>query len=294
MSIDLNLDNYDLHDLLHLFKLNYNFNINDLKHAKKIVLQTHPDKCGLDKDYFLFYCKAFRIIKKIYDFRNKNPDSLNITNSKIEYLAETDDDLGNRLLVENLMRKDNKDFNKWFNETFEKINIIDEERKVGYGDWFKTDEDIDTTSTTLNMMHQKIGEKKKAMSALVKKNDIQEIKSSAIYQEIDGSAPDSYGSDIFSKLPYEDLKVAHTETVVPVCENDYNKVLKFNNVEVLRAHRNNQNTKPMSTTETNMYYKNKTNDENEKNIKLAYKLAKQDEEMEKANKTWWANLKLLQ
>ena len=158
MSIDLNLDNYDLHDLLHLFKLNYNFNIKDLKAAKKIVLQTHPDKSGLKKDYFLFYSEAFRVIKKIYDFRNKTQDSLNNNNSKIEYVAETDDDPGNRSLVNNLLKKDKLEFNKWFNETFEKINIIDEERKVGYGDWFKTDEDIDTTSTTLNMMHQKIGE----------------------------------------------------------------------------------------------------------------------------------------
>ena len=293
MSIDFNLENYDLQDLLNIFQLNYNFNMNDLKNAKKIVLQTHPDKSGLEKEYFLFYCKAFRIIKKIYDFRNKTPDSLNINNSKIEYLAETEEDLGNRLLIDNLLKKDNFDFNNWFNETFEKVNIINEERKVGYGDWFKTDEDIDTTSTTLNMMHERIGEKKKAMSALVKKNEIQELNSTTICQGIDGSAPDSYGSDIFSKLPYEDLKVAHTETVVPVCENDYNKVLKFNNVEVLRAHRNNQDMKPMSNNDASKYNNNKTINDTEENINLAYRLAKQDEEMEKANKTWWANLRLL-
>ena len=294
MSVDLNLENYDLQDLLNLFKLDYNFNINDLKAAKKIVLQTHPDKSGLDKEFFLFYCKAFRIIKKIYDFRNKKSESLNSNNSKVEYLAETDEDIGNRILIDNLLKKDNLDFNKWFNKTFEKINIIDDERRMGYGDWFKTDEDIDTTSTTLNMMHQRIDEKKKAMSALIKKNDICELSSSTIYQGLDGNIPDSYGSNIFSKLSYEDLKVAHTETVVPVCENDYNNVLKFNNVEVLRSYRNNQNIKPMSNTETNKYFANKIKAEDKTNTRLAYRLAKQDEEMEKANKTWWANLKLLQ
>ena len=293
MDIDFDLNNYDLQDLLNIFKLNYNFNINDLRNAKKIVLKTHPDKSGLDKEFFLFYCKAFRIIKKLHDFRNKKSDSLNINNSKIEYLAETDEDVGNRLLVENLLKKDNLDFNKWFNETFEKINIIEEERKIGYGDWFKTDDDIDKTSTTQNMMHQKIAEKKRNMSALVKKEDIRELNSSTIGQGLDGSVPDSYGSDIFSKLPYEDLKVAHTETVVPVCENDYNKVLKFNNIEVLRSYRNNQNIRPMSNNETNKYYTDKTKDADEKNIQLAYRLAKQDEEIEKANKSWWANLKLL-
>ena len=294
MDIDLSLDNYDLQDLLNLFKLKYNFNIDDLKNAKKLVIQVHPDKSGLDKEYFLFYSKAFRVIKKLYDFRNNKKGSLNSTNSDIEYLAETDDDIGNRLLVENLMKKDKLNFNRWFNESFEKINIVDEERRTGYGNWFKTDEDIDTTSTTLNMMHQKIGEKKAEMSALVKRQDISELSCSSLHMGLDGSAPESYGSDIFSKLPYEDLKKAHTETVVPVCENDYQNVLKFNNVELLRNYRNNQNMKPMSSNETIRHNNDKTNVEEQKNILFAYKIAKQDEEIEKANKMWWANMKLLQ
>ena len=53
MDIDFNLDNYNLQDLLTLFQLENNFNIEDLKNAKKIVLQLHPDKSGLDKEYFL-------------------------------------------------------------------------------------------------------------------------------------------------------------------------------------------------------------------------------------------------
>ena len=52
---DLNIDNYDLQDLLNLFKLDKNFNEEDLKQAKKIVLKTHPDKSGLNPDYFRFY-----------------------------------------------------------------------------------------------------------------------------------------------------------------------------------------------------------------------------------------------
>ena len=295
MNFDFNLDNYHLSDLLNLFKLKYNFNIEDLKDAKKMVMQIHPDKSGLDKEYFLFYCKAFRVIKNIYDLRNKPYTSLNSNNSNIEYLAESEEDKGNKLLVENLMKKDNLDFNKWFNETFEKINIVEEERKTGYGDWLKTNEDIDTTTTTLNRMHEKISHKKKLMSSLAKKEDIKELNSSAIYQELDQSAPTSYGADIFSKLPYEDLKIAHTETVVPVCEDDYNKVKKFTNVESLRNYRFSQNTenKPMSYIQANEYNSNKRRLEDENNIKLLYKLSMQDEETKKANKRWWSNLKLL-
>ena len=51
MNIDLNINNYDLKDLLNLFQLDYNFTKDELKKAKKVVLKTHPDKSGLDKDY---------------------------------------------------------------------------------------------------------------------------------------------------------------------------------------------------------------------------------------------------
>jgi len=298
MEIDLNLDNYDLSDLLKLFNLEYNFNINDLKSAKKMVLQVHPDKCGLQKEYFLFYSKAFRIIKNIYDFRNKKQECLNRDNSKIDYLAETDDDKGKQELVENLMKKDKRYFHKWFNDTFEKINIIDEERKTGYGDWFKGDEDIDNEETTYNMMHQKINQKKEKMSALVKRDDIQEINNNRNlnrYQELDGTAPESYSSGLFSKLQYDDLKKAHTETLVPVCQNDYINKQKFNNVESLRIHRDSEriNNKPLSQNESNNYLNNKNKIDDEKNIKAAYKMAKQEEEMEKANQSWWNSLRLL-
>ena len=51
---NLNIDNYELVDLLALFKLDFDFNEQDLKQVKKTVLQTHPDKSQLDKKYFLF------------------------------------------------------------------------------------------------------------------------------------------------------------------------------------------------------------------------------------------------
>ena len=62
MDIDLDIENYDFNDLLKLFNINYNFNAEDLKQCYKIVLKTHPDKSGLNKEYFLFYSKAFKIL----------------------------------------------------------------------------------------------------------------------------------------------------------------------------------------------------------------------------------------
>jgi hypothetical protein len=294
MEIDLNLDNYDLPDLLKLFNLKYNFTLDELKKSKLIVMKLHPDKSGLEKEYFLFYCKAFRIIKNIYDFKNKQQETLDKNNGKIEYLTGDNDDKGKQLMIDNLLKKEPEHFHTWFNDAFDKINIIDEERKGGYGDWFKSDEDIDTTETTLNMMHQKITEKKAGLSALVKISDIEASNNiTGRYTGLSGDAPCSYSSDIFSSLPYEDLKTAHTETVVPVCEDDYKKVQKFNNVSKLQQHRNSQNIKPLTSKQADQYLNNKQDCDEEINVKMAYKLARQNELVEEANKTWWSNLSFL-
>ena len=76
MDIDFNINNYNLDDILNLFKLDKNFTINDLKNAKKYVLMLHPDKSGLDKEYFLFYTKAFRVINNIFEFSKRKQEKL--------------------------------------------------------------------------------------------------------------------------------------------------------------------------------------------------------------------------
>lgn len=66
-------------------------------------------------------------------------------------------------------------------------------------------------------------------------------------------------------------------------------------MESLRIHRDSEriNNKPLSQNESNNYLNNKNKIDDEKNIKAAYKMAKQEEEMEKANQSWWNSLRLL-
>lgn len=293
MEVDFDLDNYNLQDLLNLFNLNHNFTIEDFKVSKKRVMSLHPDKSGLDKKYFLFYCKALRIIKNIYDFKSKR---LTKPEKNIEYLAGNDEDKGKQLLVDNLLKKDKTFFHKWFNETFEKINIVDEDRQGGYGDWLKSEEDLDYSQiTNKNKLHEKIIQKKESLSSLIRVTNIQDTNSHDLndYQNLGGFIPESYSSGMFSKLPYEDLKKAHTETVVPVSENDYKRVQKFNNANQLREYRNQQDIKPLNEPQSQEYLNNINNNIEEAGVQLAYKLARQDEEMEKANKSWWNNLRFL-
>ena len=168
-GIDLNLDNYELQDLLNLFKLDYNFSLEDLKQAKKMVMKTHPDKSNLPKEYFLFFCSAFKVIVSIHKFRTSGN-----AEQSTEYVPDNEEDEAKELMLKKLANKPN--FNKIFNELFEKHRVTNEDSAGGYGDWLKSDEDIDTSVVTKNNMHAAFEAKKsKARGELAIKANIVEI-----------------------------------------------------------------------------------------------------------------------
>ena len=70
-DFDLEIENYDLREILNLFKIDYNFDSIDLKRAQRTALKMHPDKSNLPKEYFMFFRKAFQIVQQIYYYRNK-------------------------------------------------------------------------------------------------------------------------------------------------------------------------------------------------------------------------------
>jgi hypothetical protein len=89
---------------------------------------------------------------------------------------------------------------------------------------------------------------------------------------------------------YEDLKKAHTETVVPVTLEDYNKVKKFNNVTDYTDYRNNQNIVPLSELQAREYLSNKEKMQEKESTERAYKLAKQLEDSQKKSQKYWASM----
>ena len=212
-NLDLNIDNYNLKELLSLFSISENFTENDMKHAKKVVLKTHPDKSGLDPKYFLFFSKAYKIIYGIYSFRE--------TNIRDHEKYKTLDHENNNEIIKKALssRTVKKDFNKWFNELFEKAKIEDEYNSHGYEEWLKSEEDLDNFSN-LNKKEQdeKLEEKRNKIKSLIKVNEINDIQSEGY--NLLREKPDYYSSDIFSRLPFEDLKRAHQESIIPITNSD--------------------------------------------------------------------------
>lgn len=140
-DLDLDIRNYKLEDIAKLFKIPLVFNESDLRTAKLAVLQTHPDKSQLPKEYFLFFSSAYKMLYQVYTFRSgKN------RNNKESYKEIVDEETVDasedsmKLCVDKVKRLSAAEFNKLFNEHYEKCKIEMEE-DVGYEDWFRSQND---------------------------------------------------------------------------------------------------------------------------------------------------------
>lgn len=264
MNFDLDINNYELKDLLYLFELREDFNEYDLKKAKKLVARLHPDKSDLDPEYFRFYLSAYNILVKILEFKDKN-------NKVIEdetYKKEIDEyttfiNSNNKATKEDIVIS-----NKKFNEFFEKHNIVKDD---GYGNWYK--ENINEEETIKNGVNWEEGIliKKQELKKLIPyTGNINEICAYSNKFLINQDEVQNYNSDLFCNLPYQDLKQAHTETMIPITDDDYNNIIKFKNVDEYKQYRDRV-----------IMNKNNTIVDNKDNILEMYKMAKQYEETKK-------------
>ena len=291
-DLELNLDNYSLVELLNLFHLKKNYNEKDLKEAKMMALKTHPDKSGLDEKIFIFFKKAYDRIERIYKFRQRNKQ--NMYNAEYTDTLEDITNPGERELLKKIHGKSVKDFNSWFNEMYEShVKIKDLDKGGGYNEWFRSNNDEEETEkVSLNDFGNFFNDRKKRQKALVIHEGVQDM-----YVNTGGSSlnnnVESYSSAMFSKLPYEDLKKAHTETVVPVTKEDYENRKKYNNVNELRQYRKQQNVQAYSEEQSNILLRKKRDMESEMAVNTAYDLMKESEEAERSNKSWWKSLKQL-
>ena len=280
-EIDLDINNYELKDILNLFHIPIHFEEKDLKKAKGIVLRIHPDKSRLPSEYFLFYSKAYKMLYSVWEFRQT-------TTKNTEYEKDEYSEKDKKRVLHDFLKE--RDFNVWFNEEFEK-NKIKTEADEGYGEWFEST----TDENTMDDFEAK--KKKQRMQDIIKYKEVEEITASASIkgENLGGIGNDigSYSSDLFSKLPYQDLKKAHTETVIGVTDEDYDTMQKFNTVEEYKTFRNSQNMQPFSDSQSMQYLRKKTELDSESSSKRAYELARQTEQAVKNNSAFWSNLFLI-
>lgn len=283
MEVDLDIDNYNLEELLNLFNLDYHFTESNLKDAYKIVYKLHPDKSKLDKKYFLFYMKAIKIIRNLYDIRvDKRKKNLN-EEIKIDL---NEDEIKNKMKTKN--------FNKWFNDMFEKYKIKNEDDE-GYDNWLKSNENLDNVKiSNMNEMNEHFQKKKKETRELTIYNKEEELISEGISSSnLYNKKPESYNSGLFSKLQYDDLKKVHTQSVVPVTDDDYINKEKFRNISDYKMYRDSQNVTPLSKIESDKILNIKKSNQEIEDLNRAYYLHKQEETVIKNNKEFIRQFKMI-
>ena len=289
-NIDLNIHNYDLNDLIALFKLPFHFKEEHLKDAKKIVLMTHPDKSRLDKEYFLFFSQAYKYLLKIHQLRQSS------TTTNTDYDKDELWSKEHSVLIDGKIKTmSQEDYTDWFNSTFEKMRLKDDSEETGYGDWLKSDEDlVDETVTSTGEMNEYIQNKKKQLRALVVHNDFQDMNTSNGGQfDLVREIPGDYGSSMFDKLQFEDVRKAHCESVIPVTEEDFHNRKKYTNIDELNRERTQDmvqnNDRWLSSHESRL--KESNSQDEDINIQRAYKLMNQDEMIRENHEKFWSDMK---
>jgi len=122
-ELDLNIENYNLDDILELFHLKMDFTYSELKGAIKILYKVHPDKSNLDTKYFIFFKEAYSVLLGLY----KHRESTNKTMFREEFYSKEQ-----AIKINKFASNDNfnETFNTLFEETFSK-------ETHGYDDWLK-------------------------------------------------------------------------------------------------------------------------------------------------------------
>ena len=289
-ELDLDIDNYSLDDILDLFKIDNIDSVENLARAKMITLKMHPDKSGLDKEYFLFFSKAYKIIYNLHVIQDKTREKGK--NGDYDNYKDTLD-RDNRIILDKITKRktSKQEFNEWFNREFEAMKVKDEYTANGYGVWLNGDDEPrdDVKCNNVEAIHKNIEQRKKELYKIVKQEDIMDYNDSG-YCDIGNNVPDNYSSDMFSSLAFQDLKQAHTETVIPVDESDADK--RQNNIETLKRERG-AKINPIDEKTANAQLANKEDRENKNNVQRMYKMLRQQQEVEKNNNEWWKKYKLI-
>jgi hypothetical protein len=303
LTLDLNIDNYSREDLFKLFGLQSNIILNEdiLKEVKKILYKIHPDKSKLDEKYFIFFSQAYQKINDIFLFQNtfqrkENKNSILLEHEK--YYNEDNSKTLNTLFENNINLKKPENFNTWFNSQFEKYNTDNNINENGYGNWLSSNEDIIYTPKNLNgnQIKNEINKVKKNIQSLTHYKGFDNNNFNATnncYSLMEYNNNNYTSNMLFNNggVGYTDLKQAYNESVIPVCEDDFDKIPKYKNIEEFKYHRDNTDITPMNKEESHklLYFQNKK--ENEESSALAFYYAQQEEKNKKNNDLFWSSLK---
>jgi hypothetical protein len=253
MAYNLDIREYSLDDLFNLFEIPSTIEIRPehIRIAKQKVIMSHPDKSRLPPEYFIFYKKAFEMVVRYYENQNKTTQVLP-TNKPIYEPISQNSNITNSQFSQNIQQT--KNFNRKFNELFEKTEMIGKPDPKK-NEWFRQSDNPyeQYQSKGISQMNEtieriKTQEKERAM-ALYRGVTPLTLGGGGhnLYDDIDDDDNEYICSDPFSKLKYDDLRKVHKDqTVLMVSEKDFNNIQTYSSVDQYKRERENGGVvKPM-------------------------------------------------
>jgi len=291
-DLDLELDHYSLEDLYKLFNIPGQLSEETLKNAKQIVYKMHPDKSQLDPKYFRFFSAAYKRVYNIFEFHNKSLNKRLATNDN-DYYDDSNKDVLNNMFDTNKGLKDPKNFNSWFNEKFEKHSkdVLEDDGNKGYGDWLKSDEGLYSVNDNITKanMNDAFERQKKQIQSLTTYQGINDSFSSFSGSLLGDQSDNFTGSN--GALGYTDLRQAHVESVIPVTQEDYDRMPKYKSLSEYKARRDNVDTTPLTKQEAERMLLQQGQNLEQQSAALAYKYAQQSERARQNSSAFFSDLR---
>ena len=201
----------------------------------------------------------------------KNIQDIEYTNDNVQLL--------DNFFEKNKSYKDSNNFNKWFNDKFEKHHVKEDEQ--GYGDWLKSDEGIDDVGNVSQAnMGREMEKRKQRLQNIVKYEGVQESFSS---------------TSLHDSNQFTDLRQAYVESVIPVTNEDYKKAKKFNNVNEYQTFRDSQeqSARPLSEQQANQFLRKQNQLLENESAAIGFKYAQDLERQKEQNNLFWSDMKRL-
>jgi hypothetical protein len=159
----------------------------------------------------------------------------------------------------------------------------------GYGDWLKSNDGFINVNENVSKgnMNDVFEKKKKQIQSITLYTGVTDTFASTLGGSL------LSGTDNFSTEEYTDLRQAYTETLIPVTQEDYNKMHKFNNISEYKRHRDGVDISPLSKEEAERKLYIQQREADKQSAALAFKYAKESEKAKQNQKSFWGDIKQL-
>ena len=281
---NLNISMYSLEELLGLFNLSYDIDLEGIKRAKKKVLMSHPDKSRLPSEYFIFYKRALEVVVQFYEEQTRH--NRKVTNEPIQY---SNMNVVDKNVKRTINEMKTKDFQKKFNEIFEQNMTTKPD--PNRNEWFRKDEPL--YNDLENVSAQNMGH---AFDTIKSKNALS-IRDSGI-QTLGGGGTNLYDEDDdkyvtcdpFGKLKFDDLRKVHKDqTILAVSEKDYDTMRKYSSMDNLIHERGRDKLTPLESSEAEKMIETRQKERERIIMRKQYEASLKTIEYERKNRSTLSN-----